>query len=158
VVAEEVRNLATKSAEAARETSDMIQNSMDKAFLGSTIASETATSLTEIVHGISESSRLVEEIAQASDAQSIGISQINIGINQVSQVIQQNSATAEENAATAEEMSSQSAILQGLVSQYMHEHGEAEEDSAAAPARSELHDAPVWEESVPVSAGKSDKY
>ena len=118
VVAEEVRNLASKSAEAAKDTGDMIQNSMEKAELGSQIAGETAESLKEIVTGISESGELITEIARASEDQSHGISQINVGIDQVAQVVQQNSATAEESAAASEEMSSQSTMLEELISQF----------------------------------------
>jgi len=118
VVAEEVRNLASKSADAAKDTGDMIQNSMEKAELGSQIAGETANSLKEIVSGISESSTMISEIAQASEEQSIGISQINTGIDQVAQVVQQNSATAEQSAAASEQMSSQSSILEELISQF----------------------------------------
>jgi len=115
VVAEEVRNLAAKSAEAAKETGDMIQNSMEKAEFGSTIADETAVSLTEIVSGINESSLFIDEITKASEEQANGISQINIGIDQVAQVVQQNSATAEESAAASQEMSSQAAALEQLL-------------------------------------------
>ncbi|MCL2819976.1 MAG: methyl-accepting chemotaxis protein [Oscillospiraceae bacterium] len=118
VVAEEVRNLASKSAEAAKDTGDMIQNSMEKAELGSQIAGGTAESLKEIVSGISESGELITEIAKASEEQSLGISQINIGIDQVAQVVQQNSATAEQSAAASEEMSSQSTMLEELISQF----------------------------------------
>jgi len=118
VVAEEVRNLASKSAEAAKDTGDMIQNSMEKAELGSQIAGGTAESLKDIVSGISESSELIAEIARASEEQSLGISQINTGIDQVAQVVQQNSATAEESAAASEEMSSQSTMLEELISQF----------------------------------------
>jgi len=118
VVAEEVRNLASKSAEAAKETGEMIQNSMTKAELGSTIAGETASSLNEILSGITESNQLVIEIAESSETQSQGISQINVGIDQVAQVVQQNSATAEESAAASEEMSGQSDMLQRLITQF----------------------------------------
>jgi len=118
VVAEEVRNLASKSAEAAKDTGNMIQNSMDKAELGARIAGETAASLSEIVTEINESSKLVAEIARASEEQSIGISQINTGIDQVAQIVQQNSATAQESAAASEEMSGQSAMLQQLIAQF----------------------------------------
>jgi len=96
----------------------MIQNSMDKAELGSRIAGETAASLNEIVTGINESSQLIEEITRSSESQSSGISQINIGIDQVTQVVQQNSATAEESAAASEEMSGQSDMLQQLIAQF----------------------------------------
>jgi len=118
VVAEEVRNLASKSAEAAKDTGDMIQNSMAKAEFGSQIAGETAESLKDIVSGISRSSELIAEIARASEEQSLGISQINTGIDQVAQVVQQNSATAEQSAAASQEMSSQSTILDELISQF----------------------------------------
>ncbi|MCL1835562.1 MAG: methyl-accepting chemotaxis protein [Oscillospiraceae bacterium] len=118
VVAEEVRNLASKSSEAARDTGSMIQDSVDKAELGVRIAEETATSLTEIVTGINESSLLIREIAKASEEQTINTAQVNTGIDQVAQVVQQNSATAEESAAASEEMSSQSSMLQQLIAQF----------------------------------------
>jgi len=118
VVAEEVRNLASKSADAAKDTGDMIQNSMEKAELGSRIAGETAESLTEIVTGINESTQLITEIAESSEAQSLGISQINTGIDQVAQVTQQNSATAQQSAAASEQMSGQSTMLQQLIAQF----------------------------------------
>jgi len=118
VVAEEVRNLAAKSANAAKETGEMIQNSMDKAQLGSRIAGETASSLTEIVSGINESNRFVNEIARASEGQSVSIGQINTGIDQVAQTIQRNTATAQESAAASQEMSSQASLLQDMISQF----------------------------------------
>jgi len=118
VVAEEVRNLASKSAQAAKDTSDIIQATIEKSELGSRIAGETAQSLQEIGTGITESNKLVVEIAAASEEQSLSISQINTGINQVSTVIQQNSATAEESAAASEEMSGQSTVLKQLITQF----------------------------------------
>jgi len=118
VVAEEVRNLAAKSAEAAKDTESLIADSIAKAELGSKIADETSESLTEIVSGIGESSKLVSEIASSSEEQTLSITQINTGIDQVAQVTQQNSATAEESAAASEEMSGQSAMLEQLISQF----------------------------------------
>jgi len=118
VVAEEVRNLAAKSAEAAKDTGSMIQNSMEKAELGSCIVEETATSLKEIVSGITEASRKVTEIAKSSEEQSLGITSINIGIDKVAQVVQQNSATAEQSAAASEEMNGQSTVLKKAMAQF----------------------------------------
>ena len=123
VVAEEVRNLAAKSAEAAKETGGLIENSIEKANLGVRIAGETASSLTEIVTGINESDVLIGEIAKSSEEQAQGITQINIGIDQVAQVVQQNSATAEESAAASQEMTSQSSMLQELISQFKIKDG-----------------------------------
>jgi len=118
VVAEEVRSLAAKSAEAASDTSALIESSMEKASLGKQIASETSESLTQIVEGINETSQIVEVIASGASQAATAISQINIGINQVSQVVQSNSATSQESAASAEEMSGQSALLAELIAQF----------------------------------------
>jgi len=118
VVAEEVRNLAAKSAEAAKNTESLIADSIAKAELGSKIADETSGSLSEIVSGIGESTRLVVEIAKSSEKQTKSISEINTGIDQVARVTQQNSATAQQSASSSEEMSSQSAMLEKLTSQF----------------------------------------
>jgi methyl-accepting chemotaxis protein len=118
VVAEEVRNLAAKSAEAAKDTGKMISDSMQKAELGSRIASETAASLEEIVSGIVESNQIVSEIAAHSNEQTTSIAQIDGAISQVAEVIHQNSATAEQSAAASDEMKSQSAALEELIMQF----------------------------------------
>jgi methyl-accepting chemotaxis protein len=118
VVADEVRNLAAKSAEAAKDTESLIADSMQKAELGVGIAEGTSASLSEIVSGINESSRLVAEIADSSEEQSKAISEINDGVEQVAQVVQQNSATAEQGAAASQEMSGQSELLRNLIARF----------------------------------------
>ena len=125
VVAAEVRNLAAKSAEAAKDTGGLIANSIEKAGLGARIADETASSLAEIVSGIGESNQLVSDIARSSEEQSSDIEQINGGIGQVVQVIQQNSATAEQSAAASEEMNGQSIMLEELTMQFKLKDGNA---------------------------------
>jgi len=118
VVAEEVRKLAMRSAESAKETGLLIQDSIKKAELGVRIAGETVESFADIVTGIAETDALIEQIAEASEEQIREITQINAGIEQVSRVVQQNSATAEESAAAAEEMSSQATVLQELMRRF----------------------------------------
>ena len=118
VVAEEVRNLASKSAAAARDTGGLIANSIEKAELGSRIAQDTAASLEAIVSGINESTQIVHDIAESSEQQLLGIHQINQGISQVAQVVQANSATSEQSAASSEEMSGQAAVLEEMVAQF----------------------------------------
>jgi len=112
----------------------MIQNSMDKAAQGVNIADATTESFHEIASGINESGRLIGQIATSLDNQTTGIAQVNIGIDQVAQVVQQNSATAEQSAAASEEMSSQSTMLQDLVSQFKLKEGANKQKRLNPPA------------------------
>jgi methyl-accepting chemotaxis protein len=132
VVAEEVRKLAVQSSAAVEETSSIIRVSMEQSELGARVADEMAASLKEIVAGIDESSRLIMEIAKASEHQLVSISKINTNIDQVSDIIKNNNAVAEENAVTSresaaaaeksaassEEMSSQADLLKELITQF----------------------------------------
>lgn len=111
VVAEEVRSLAARSADAAKETTLLIEGSIDKVKTGTKIANETAAALVSMVDGIGKVTELVGNIAIASNEQATEIAQINQGIEQVAQVVHQNSATAEESAAASEELSGQAELL-----------------------------------------------
>ena len=115
VVAEEVRTLAARSAEAAKETTGLIEGSIDKVSVGTKIADDTAESLKEILSQIDKVAGLVGTIARASNDQASEIAQITQGIEQVSQVVQTNSATAEESAAASEELSGQAEMLKHMV-------------------------------------------
>ncbi|TYC84147.1 methyl-accepting chemotaxis protein [Acetobacterium wieringae] len=115
VVAEEVRTLAARSAEAAKETTGLIEGSIDKVEVGTKIADETALGLAEILKQIEKVTDLVGRIARASNDQASEIAQINQGIEAVSQVVQTNSATAEQSAAASEELSGQAEMLKQMV-------------------------------------------
>jgi methyl-accepting chemotaxis protein len=118
VVAEEVRNLAARSAKAARETADLIEGSVKKVDEGTQMADKTAEALQEIVAATGKMTDLVGEISAASNEQAQGIGQITQGLGHVDQVTQQNTAHAEQSASTAQELSSQSMLLQQLVSSF----------------------------------------
>ncbi len=118
VVAEEVRNLAAASKNAAKETTDMIENSIRKAEGGTKIANETASALAGIVEGVEKVASLVSSIAVSSNEQATGIAQINQGVMQISQVVQTNSATSEECAASSEELASQAELLKEQVGRF----------------------------------------
>jgi len=118
VVAEEVRNLAARSSDAAKETTDMIETSIRNVERGTAIARKTSEALNKIVDDISKVTALVGNIAVASNEQASGIEQINQGIIMVSDVVQKNSATAEESASASEELSSQADALKGQVAKF----------------------------------------
>ena len=135
VVAEEVRSLAAKSAEAAKDTGGLIANSMEKAELGSRIAVETAASLDEIVSGINESTKIVRDIAVSSNEQYESINQINDGVEKVAYIVHQNSNTAKESATASFEMSSQSSMLEKLIAQFQLREESNKSGGRALPPR-----------------------
>ncbi len=130
VVAEEVRHLASRSAAAAKETTALIEGSIQKAAAGTAIANETAAEFAEIVAGIDQTAALVGDIAVASNEQASGIAQVNQGINQVAQVTQTGTATAEEGASASQELASQAELLQSMIRQFKLKTGSGAETPA----------------------------
>ncbi len=108
VVADEVRNLAQRAAQAARETTGLIEDSASK-------SREGTEAIKIIVGGVTKVTELLNGIAQASEEQAQGVDQVNTAVSQMDKVTQQNSAGAEESASAAEELSAQAAATKGLV-------------------------------------------
>lgn len=121
VVATEVRNLASKSGEAAKNTTTLIESSLNAVEAGTKIADETARSLNDVATEAKEVITNVAKISEASASQADSISQVTVGIDQISAVVQTNSATAEESAAASEELSGQAALLKELVGTFQLE-------------------------------------
>ena len=119
VVADEVRNLSQKSAEAAKNTTALIESSILAVEKGSELVSKTSTSFLEVAAKSAEVGKLVDEISVQAQEQAVAVTQISIGIEQVSSVVQMNSATSEESAAASEELSSQALVLKSLVEQFI---------------------------------------
>ncbi len=115
VVAEEVRNLAQRAAEAARETTGLIEGSVERAKEGTSVASTAAQVLQSIVGDVTQVADLLNGITQASKEQAEGVDQINTAVAQMDKVTQQNAAGAEESASASEELSAQSQTLMKMV-------------------------------------------
>jgi methyl-accepting chemotaxis protein len=105
VVATEVRNLAQRSATAARESKELIQTSVQKVRAGTEFVNETGKALNEIVAGVQRVGDIVAQIADASVEQSAGIGQVNQAVAQMDEITQQNAALAEEASAASVSMS-----------------------------------------------------
>jgi methyl-accepting chemotaxis protein len=117
VVAEEVRNLAQRSAQAAKDTAAIIESNITLSENGVSVAKKVGESLAEITVQAKKVNELMDEIAAASQEQSQGISQINKAITQMEAVTQQNAANAEESASASEELNAQAGNLREIVQQ-----------------------------------------
>jgi aerotaxis receptor len=115
VVATEVRNLAQRSASAAKEIKTLIHESVDKVEAGSRLVDEAGSTMEDIVNGVRRAAEIMHDITVASQEQSAGIEQVNQAITQMDDITQQNAALVEEAAASAESLRVQSVALSDLV-------------------------------------------
>jgi methyl-accepting chemotaxis protein len=169
VVAEEVRSLAQRSAQAAKETAAKIEDASAKSEQGASISSQVAGSLDKIVERIRQLDEMVGGIAQASTEQSEGIGQLNQAVAGMDKITQSNAALAQQSASSAEEMKAQSAQVKTAVNDLLRMvQGFADEPTgeivsparpgrraAAQPAREEHLKKPVINSTgaaVPASA------
>lgn len=118
VVASEVRNLAGRSATAAKEIKDLIEDSTRKVEEGSRLVNESGKSLTDIVERVQRVSEIIGDIAQASAEQSDGIAQVGTAVKQMDDLTQQNAALVEEVAAASESLNQEATNLGTLVRKF----------------------------------------
>jgi methyl-accepting chemotaxis protein len=116
VVAAEVRNLAQRSASAAKEIKTLIGDSVDKVDAGGKLVDEAGATMNEIVTSVKHVADIMNEIASASFEQSEGIEQVNLAITQMDEATQQNAALVEQAAAAAQSLQEQAATLAQAVS------------------------------------------
>ncbi len=134
VVATEVRNLAQRSAAAAKEIKELISDSVSKVENGTQLVDEAGKTMEEIVTSVKRVTDIMSEITAASQEQSSGIEQVNTAITQMDQVTQQNAALVEEAAAAAESMQEQAQALAHSVSVFKLAQGaHADAKPSAAP-------------------------
>jgi ABC-type transporter Mla subunit MlaD len=115
VVADEVRNLAMRAADAAKNTSGLIEDTVKKIKDGSDLVTTTDEAFTEVATGASKVGELVGEIAAASNEQAQGIEQVNKAVAEMDKITQQNASNAEESASASEEMNAQAEQIKGVV-------------------------------------------
>ena len=128
VVASEVRNLAQRSATAAKEIKSLIEDSVKKVDAGTELVNRSGSTLEEIVTSVKRVTDLITEIAAAGKEQSTGIEQVNKAVSQMDTVTQRNASQTEEMSATAQTLTDQAAQLRDLVARF-----KLSNDGRAAP-------------------------
>ena len=142
VVASEVRNLAQRSASAAKEIKALIGGSVARVEAGSLLVNEAGTTMTDIVASVKRVMDIMAEISAASAEQGAGIEQINIAVTEMDTVTQQNAALVEEAAAAAQALQEQTVALNQVVSVFKLD-GDAEAPHAANDAHATGYVAPA---------------
>ncbi|MDR0868802.1 MAG: methyl-accepting chemotaxis protein [Planctomycetota bacterium] len=157
VVSEEVRNLAGRSAQAARDTTELIEGTVARVKHGTEIAGLLEKSFKQIQEGSQQVSELIAQITNASNEQATGMEQINSAVSQMDQVTQQNAASAEETASASEELSAQAATLNDMVRELVRlvTGGEGGGVSRPAPAPRKLQPKPLVKPAVKKPATKA---
>jgi methyl-accepting chemotaxis protein len=138
VVAAEVRNLAQRSAGAAKEIKALINDSVEKVDEGSRLVDESGKTLEEIVTAVKKVSDIIAEIAAASQEQSSGIEQVNKAVMQLDEVTQQNAALVEQAAASSESLDEQAQTMNQRMACFTvdgHRGPSSEQHNGQAPGR-----------------------
>ncbi len=135
VVASEVRNLAQRSASAAREIKTLIDNSVEQVELGSKLVDQAGRTMEEIVSSVKHVAEIMSEIAAASQEQSSGIEQVNRAISHMDEMTQQNAALVEQAAAAAESMRDQAKVLANTVQIFKLSHSSKKAEQRTGKAQ-----------------------
>jgi len=136
VVADEVRNLAMRAAEAAKNTSNLIEGTVQKITTGNVLVSETSESFYVASQSTTRIGMIITEMASAASQQAEAISQVTKAIHEIDAVTQSNAAAAEESASASEELNAQAEMMKGLVGQLLEMvGGEAEARETVRPAK-----------------------
>ena len=151
VVASEVRNLAQRSAGAAKEIKMLIGDSVDKVDQGSKLVDEAGKTMDEIVTSVQHVADIMSEITAASQEQSSGIEQVNLAITQMDEMTQQNAALVEQAAAAAESMEEQAVALAQTVSVFKMSGHQTTVASVARPVHAERAEPKI----IPLAARKA---
>ena len=139
VVADEVRNLAIRAAEAAKNTSTLIDDSVKRIKDGSELVETTNSAFDKVAESSSKVADLVSEISAASSEQAQGIEQVNKAVSEMDQVVQQNAANAEESASASEEMNAQAEQMKAVVLELVAIIGGSDQQAhGAPPARAKM--------------------
>ncbi|AJZ90117.1 chemotaxis protein [Klebsiella michiganensis] len=118
VVAGEVRNLASRSAGAAKEIETLIADSVSRVNSGSALVNEAGNTMKEVLQAVSDTTQIMKQIASATDEQSKGISQVSVAVSEMDSVTQQNAALVEQISAAAAALEGQTEMLQKAVSRF----------------------------------------
>jgi methyl-accepting chemotaxis protein len=163
VVATEVRNLAGRSATAAKEIKELIQDSVGKVKIGADLVNESGETLEEIVGGVKKVGDIISEIAAASQQQSSGIDQVNQAVTSMDELTQQNAALAEETAAAAASMTDKARDMSGKMNYFTIPGGPAFSSQratspapAARPVAAQKPIAPAKKSAAPTTTAIDD--
>jgi methyl-accepting chemotaxis protein len=151
VVAGEVRNLAQRSAAAAKEIKDLIRDSVSKVEDGSQLVNESGSTLRDIVGAVERVSEMMREIADAAQEQTSGIEQVNTAVAQMDEMTQQNAALVEQASAAGEAMAEQAGTLNSMMDFFSIENMSA--DEIRRPSLAPPRQSPVATNYVSNSAG-----
>jgi methyl-accepting chemotaxis protein len=143
VVADEVRNLAMRAAEAAKNTSNLIEGTVQKVNTGSALVKETSESFNAAAESTTRIGTIISEIAGSASQQAGAVTQVTKAIHEIDTVTQSNAAAAEESASASEELNAQAEMMKGSVGNLLEMVGGAEAPAKAQPESKTLRRPPT---------------